>query len=196
MSEMFGCARFQGDISKWSVANVVDMRMMFFRSLFDGDLSEWDVANVSMMYGLFAQSAFNGDISGWDTSSVTNMSCMFLESLFQGDISKWNVSNVRDMISTFADSRFNGDLSPWALSSLVNYNNVCSRFDDSPLGYIGVLNNRYPLPKAFPSAARFKELRSLCDGLNMDALSAAQYIYREIHSPSRQIVNLETDYDI
>ena len=124
------------------------------------------------MYGLFAQSEFNGDISQWD------------------------VSNVKDMVSTFADSRFHGNISPWVLSSLVNYSNVCSQFDDSPLGYIGVLNNRYPLPKAFPSAARFEEIRSLCDGLNMDALSASQYIYREIHSPPRQIVNLETGYEI
>ncbi len=170
--------------------------MMFFRSLFDGDLSEWNVANVSNMYALFAQSEFNGDIARWDTSSVTNMSYMFLASLFQGDISKWTVSNVKDMTSTFWDSRFNGDLSPWTLSSLVKYNNVFSRFCDSPLGYIGILQGTYSLPHSFSHATRFEELCLLCDGLKMDALSASQYIYREIHSPPRKIVNLETGYEI
>ena len=58
---------------------------------------------------------------------------------------------------------------------------VFSTFHDSPLGYLGVLKHEYELPEHFQCAARFEEIRSLCDGLNMDALSAARFIYQQLH---------------
>ena len=46
---MFTNSRFNGDISKWDVGNVVDMAWMFRRSVFTGDISKWNVSNVVNM---------------------------------------------------------------------------------------------------------------------------------------------------
>ena len=88
----------------------------------------------------------------------------------------------------FAQSEFNGDISNWNLASVVQCDDVFSTFHDSPLGYLGVLKHEYELPENF-SAARFEEIRSLCDGLNMDALSAARFIYQQLrhHQPMRTL---------
>ena len=92
---------FNGDISKWDVSKVTNMRSMFAVSKFNGDISEWDVSKVTNMRAMFAGSEFNGDISRWDVSNVKNMSHMFMYSKFNGDISKWNVNNVTNMYEIF-----------------------------------------------------------------------------------------------
>ena len=46
-----------------------------------------------------------------------------------------------------------------------------------------MLTSGYPdsYIEGHPRAAQIQHLRSLCDGLGMDALRAAQYIYQELH---------------
>jgi len=43
MGEMFNGSEFNGDISRWDVSNVKNMRGMFNRSHFNGDISDWVV---------------------------------------------------------------------------------------------------------------------------------------------------------
>jgi surface protein len=38
---------------------------MFYGSQFQGDISKWDVSSVQNMRGMFNKSKFNGDISNW-----------------------------------------------------------------------------------------------------------------------------------
>ena len=121
---------FNGDISKWDVSKVTNMRSMFAVSKFNGDISEWDVSKVTNMRAMFAGSEFNGDISRWDVSNVEDMYKMFADSKFNNDISKWNVSNVTDMSIMFADSKFNKNISKWNLRNLRNYN---SMYYNSPI---------------------------------------------------------------
>lgn len=151
------CSAFNGDISRWNTSNVTDMSSMFYDSKFQGDISNWDVSKVTTMNMMFSKSVFNGDISRWNTSKVLNMAGMFTSSVFNGDISGWDISKVESHVGIF------------------------SQFHDSPLGYIGVLRNEYDFPKDHPQAATFQSLRSLCEGLHMDYLSAAQHIYQEMH---------------
>ena len=116
---------FNGDISKWDVSKVTNMRAMFADSKFNGDISEWDVSGVENMRAMFAESEFNGDISRWDVSNVKDMYKMFADSKFNNDISKWNVSNVKDVDNMFADSKFNKNISKWNLRNLKNYHSMC-----------------------------------------------------------------------
>ncbi len=58
-------------------------------SAFNGDISGWDVAHVVNMDGMFEGSAFNGDVSQWDVRGVQSMAAMFKNSAFDGDLSKW-----------------------------------------------------------------------------------------------------------
>jgi surface protein len=52
--------------------------MMFYGSEFNGDISKWDVGSVKDMRSMFSKfSHFNGDISKWDVSNVTDMEYMF-----------------------------------------------------------------------------------------------------------------------
>ena len=47
MSELFRETNFNGDISKWDVSNVTNMRAMFYGcESFNQDISNWDVSNV------------------------------------------------------------------------------------------------------------------------------------------------------
>ena len=94
---------FNGDISRWDVSNVKDMKCMFQCSDFNGDISNWDVSAVINMEKLFCSSEFNNDISRWDVHNVTDMSYMFCNSMFNGDISKWDVSKVRDNFDMFSN---------------------------------------------------------------------------------------------
>lgn len=45
---------------------------------------------------------------------------------------------------------------------------------------MGVMLNEYDLPSDVPCAAQFHLLSSLCDGLNMDVVSAARYMYEQL----------------
>ena len=120
------------------------------------------------------------DLNCIDVSRVTDLSRVFASTpelrQFNGDISKWTTSRLKYMCWMFEDSPFDGDISNWNLASVVQCDDVFSTFHDSPLGYLGVLKHEYELPEHFQCAARFEEIRSLCDGLNMDALSAARFI--------------------
>lgn len=118
---------FTGDISKWNVSKVTDMKGMFRHSRFNGDISKWDVSNVTNMSGMFYASQFNGDISKWNVSKVTSMAGMFEQSLFDRDISKWNVSNVTKMNDMFDYSWFNGDISNWKVSKVTNMSGMFMR---------------------------------------------------------------------
>lgn len=118
MQELFAFSPFQGDISQWNVSRAMDMSRMFFKSPFQGDISAWNVSKVTSMHSMFAQSLFNGDISKWDTSSVVTMSAMFMSSAFSQSLADWNVSRVCDMSMMFHNSLFRGDVSRWDLASL------------------------------------------------------------------------------
>ena len=184
MQKIFQHGVFNGDISKWNVGKVVDMSLMFMGSTFNQDISAWNVASVENMEWMFAACNFNGDISKWDVSNVVKMNAMFYNGTFNGDISQWNTQRVQAIQCIFFNTPFKGDISQWDLSSLVTNENAFHQFHDSPLGYLGVLKHEYALPEDFQSAARFNELRSLCEGLKMEGWSAAQYIYQAIRQPA------------
>lgn len=114
---------FNGDISKWDVSNVTDMKGMFFFSKFNGDISKWNTKNVSDMSWMFAESKFNGDISKWDVSNVQLFDAMFYNNaVFSGDLSKWNVTKkARDFSNMFNNAvKFNSDISGWDVSGAWN----------------------------------------------------------------------------
>ena len=105
MRSMFSSATsFNGDISRWAVSSVTNMKNMcinakMFTGKGDSDpytngISKWDVSGVTNMNNMFSSAAsFNGDISKWDVSCVTDMNKMFSSaSSFDGDISQWDVS--------------------------------------------------------------------------------------------------------
>ena len=46
-------------------------------NIYNGDISKWDVSNVTNMRSMFTNTIFNGDISGWNVSNVNDMACMF-----------------------------------------------------------------------------------------------------------------------
>ena len=186
---MFAKSQFNGDISNWNTANVVKMNHVFMSSLFNGDISKWNTSKVTTMASMFQESLFQGDISNWDVANVKDMSQMFEESRFLGDIFKWTTSRLKYMCWMFEDCAFDGDISNWNLASVVQCDDVFSTFHDSPLGYLGVLKHEYELPEHFQCAARFEEIRSLCEGLNMEGWRAARYIYQQLrhHQPMRTL---------
>ena len=50
---MFAYSKFNGDISKWNVSNVIDLKYMFSHSKFNGDISNWNVSNVITNVNMF-----------------------------------------------------------------------------------------------------------------------------------------------
>ncbi len=195
MRSMFEKSRFNGDISHWNTSKVKWMGSMFNESIFNQDISRWNTSKVNHMSMMFSSSRFNGDISNWDVSRAKNMSYMFANSCFEGDISRWNVSKVTDLSYMFSESLFNGDLSFWNLKALKLSGTTCvfSKIHDSPLGYLMILSNTCSFQNDDPRAAQFELLRAICDGLNMDPLSAAQYIYQAFHVPT-PMVELSTAF--
>jgi hypothetical protein len=78
MSRMFASSAFQGDISQWSVRQVIDFSFMFeFATQFDGDLSGWETSMAQDMGWMFRGAVrFNSPLNGfdvWDVTSMTNM---------------------------------------------------------------------------------------------------------------------------
>ena len=183
MRYMFWSSKFNGDISKWNVGQVIYMSSMFMGSKFNGDISQWDVSNVKDMRAMFYNTDFSGDLSGWDTSNVESMHRMFEHSTFNGDISKWNVHSVINMTYMFKHCPFRGSLSCWDLSNLEDAHEVFTFFHDNTLGYLGVLQGEYGLPEDFPRAAQFHQLRALAEGLDLDPMGAARFIARQMHKP-------------
>ena len=120
----YGLNKFNGDISKWDVSQVTDMRSMFEgATAFNGDISKWDVSQVTDMRSMFDNAtAFNGDISEWKVSNVTTMRSMFYDATtFNQNISEWKVSNVTTMRTMFCRARaFDQDISRWDVSNVTN----------------------------------------------------------------------------
>ena len=79
MSALFEGTNFNGDISKWNVSNVINMRYTFSRcKSFNQDISRWDVSNVEdLNYMFWGCESFNQDISTWDVSKVKNNKFIF-----------------------------------------------------------------------------------------------------------------------
>ena len=86
---MFNKSKFDGDISKWDVSGVLDMKCMFRNSKFNGDISQWNVSSVKEMSFMFAISKFNGDISQWKVSSATNMIDMVFDCPLENNPPTW-----------------------------------------------------------------------------------------------------------
>ena len=61
MERMFMQSTYNGDLSKWNVGNVINMKDMFESTKnFNGDISKWDVSNVKDMTRMFAyNTSFN-----------------------------------------------------------------------------------------------------------------------------------------
>ena len=62
---MFQYSKFNGNISKWDVSNVINMNSMFNSSIFNNDIHNWNVSNVTTMQGMFQYSKFNWNICKW-----------------------------------------------------------------------------------------------------------------------------------
>jgi len=135
-SEEYGLKEFNGDISKWNVSNVINMKAMFYGSKFNGNISNWNISNVENMNWMFSKASFNQDISKWDVSNVKSMYNMFAHSKFNQDISNWEIKTEKIM-NIFWSSDFNKDIGLWPeelrkLSGLKNISNsvIFSRLPD------------------------------------------------------------------
>ena len=106
-----------GDIRKWDVINVKNMRQMFAGVQgFPYSLGVWEVNNVKDMHGMFQGSDYNQPL-GWsdEVSNVRTMSFMFADaSEFNQNIGSWNVRNVTFMQHMFdGATKFNGSVNGW-----------------------------------------------------------------------------------
>ena len=100
----FGLSDFNGDISRWDVSNVKNMRGMFYGAyLFNQHIMDWNVSNVTNMEGMFHHStSFNQPISNWDVSGVEFMHNMFsFAKSFNQDLSKWKINNKCNVTDMF-----------------------------------------------------------------------------------------------
>ena len=107
VSPIPGAGKFNGDLSKWDVLDVIEMQSMFqYASSFNADLSKWDVSRVKNMGGMFGKaSTFNADLSKWDVSSATDMRQMFSGAKsFKGNLYGAWFTSTADKKEMFEDS--------------------------------------------------------------------------------------------
>ena len=83
MKNMFkGAKKFNGDISGWSVDNVINIGMFEGAKIFNIDIARWMVIVLNMKNMFKDTENFNRDISyidngfSWDVANVTNMEGM------------------------------------------------------------------------------------------------------------------------
>ena len=82
------------DLNFIDTSKITDMSFLFSPggggfNKFDGDISKWDVSNVVYMTDMFALSKFNGDISKWNVKGDCNVSNMFSDSSLEYKAPKW-----------------------------------------------------------------------------------------------------------
>ena len=53
--------------------------------------------------------------------------------------------------------------------------------------YLGVLLNERDFPENDERCGKFQTVKALCNGLNMSHVSAAQFIYQELHQPHHRL---------
>ena len=82
------------DLNFIDTSKITDMSFLFSPggggfNKFDGDISKWDVSNVVYMADMFCSSVFNGDISKWNVKGDCNVSNMFSDSSLEYKAPKW-----------------------------------------------------------------------------------------------------------
>lgn len=187
MGYMFAGSRFNQDISSWNVSKVSDMTSMFKESDFNGDISKWDVSRVRAMGNMFNSCAFQGDISSWDVSSVNYMQSMFRASVVNTDFSRWNVANSYDIRWMFYESVISQEslqsTSNWVLKSSAKMGCIFSEWNDTPLGYFGLLHGDYFFPKDDLRHQEVEALLLMVKSLNVPFLEAAHFMHQKMHEP-------------
>jgi len=88
-----GTEYFNGDISKWDVSSVTNMKYAFQNSVFNGDLSRWDVSSVYTMQQMFENSLFNQPLDAWKDKigKCHNFQSMFQNGMYKHDLSSWDI---------------------------------------------------------------------------------------------------------
>ena len=97
MSKVFYHSKFNGDISKWDVSNVRNMRLMFkLCHYFNKPLNDWDVSNVENMEGMFDMATeFNQPLNNWKLSDDVVTVDMFHSAYkFKQDLSSWDLRHI------------------------------------------------------------------------------------------------------
>jgi len=105
---------------------VTDMGGMFLgANAFNGDITDWNTANVMNMVAMFEDdSAFNQDIRNWDTAKVTDMRWMFTgASAFNQNIGGWIVGALSDAEEMFigvtlSTANYDSLLTGWGAQTL------------------------------------------------------------------------------
>ena len=178
---MFQGTGFCGDVSKWDVSNVENMKRLFMDcDVFNCDLSNWDVSSVEDMCCMFnGCKEFNQDLGDWDVSNVKTMEGMFsyCDSFEGKGVNKWDVSNVGDMSAMFAFCRnFDQDLSGWDVSNVVY---VTDRYDvgmfQGCTSFEGRGLRKWDVSSVFEMRSMFKDCRNLDEDLSNWDVSAVEF---------------------
>lgn len=125
MEGMFQYARrFDQDISRWNVAQVMSMQSMFSHaSSFNSPLDSWDVGRVTSLASIFEEAEmFNQPLGNWNTGQVADMHSSFKgASSFDNNIESWSTANVADMQRMFESAFvFNQPLDGWNVGNVRN----------------------------------------------------------------------------
>ena len=140
--------RTYGDISRWNVSKVTNMRSLFKdRINFNENISRWNVSNVTDMGDMFNNATyFDQPIGNWDVSNVKDMEGMFNNAtFFDQPIGNWDVSGVTNMKSMFKNaSSFNQSIGNWDVSNMIHNINMFEGANALPLSNQISLFNSVP----------------------------------------------------